>query len=134
MIPDGRSGTYRDDGEASRRELERGLLGQKLRPLIGAGHILQRAGLILVAQAAVGHADAAYGAGVNDAFDAGRSRRLEQVARTVDVGPVELVRIASPEPIVSRDVKDEAASGDGARKRGRVAQVADDGLGVKFPN
>ena len=101
---------------------------RNLERLYVPGHVFQGDGLVLVALAACGNADAADRAGIDDALDSGLAGGLQQIARAVDVRAVQFVGIGRPEPVVGGDVKDQSAAGDGARERGGIAQVAGDRL------
>jgi hypothetical protein len=72
----------------------------------------------------VGHADAADGAGVNDAFDAGALGGGEEMASAFDIGGVKIGRVLGPEAVIGGDMKDAAATGDGAGEGIRIAEIA----------
>src|SRR6185437_15676453 len=106
--------------------------GEPLRALIVAGHILDRHGSILIAISTLRHPDAADRAGIDDALDAGPLGSVQQVACTVNVRAVQLLRILRPEPVISSHVKDKLASLYGPRQRFGIAQIAGRTLHVQF--
>jgi hypothetical protein len=80
----------------------------------------------------VWHADAAYGAGVDEALDAGLLRGLEEVPRASNVGIVEFLGMARPQAVVSGDVEDQIAAVDGAVQGRSVTEVANYRFDVEF--
>ena len=76
----------------------------------------------------LGNAHRADRRGVDDALGASLARRLEHVARAVDVGAVELAWIRRPEPIVGGDVIDVRHPAHRRAHRGDVQHVTLDDL------
>ena len=75
VIADGGGGVYDDDGESTACKFQGYHFSQELGALVIARHIGESDGDGLVADAAaVGDADAAHGAGIDEAFDAGLAR------------------------------------------------------------
>ena len=132
VISDRRGGIDDDDGQSGGSELERFTLGKKLGALVGPRHLIERYGLVFIADAAMRHADAANGTGVDDAIDAGFAGGFEHVAGAIDIGAVEFVLVAGPEAIIGSNVKDQAAAGSSTVDGFGIAQIAGYGLGIQF--
>src|SRR5262249_27549978 len=97
-------------GKTLAGEIQRNLLGLKLGALVGAAHFFERDVLRFIADAAGRDADAADGAGVNYALNSGGARRMEQRTRTLYVRAEHVLRITSPQTIISGHVENYAAS------------------------
>src|SRR5579875_3913674 len=123
MIANRRGWIHNDHGEPGSRLLESNLFGQPLRTLVMADHIGKRDRRGFVAKGVLGHADAADGAGVHDAFDAGSSSGFEHVARAIHIGVIQLLRAFRPEAIIGCDMEEKLATLKGAGERNRIAQV-----------
>ena len=104
--------------------IQRQPLRQELGPLIVAHHVFERHGRVFVPDSAARNADTTHGAGIYDALDPGVPGGLQQVAGSLHVGAVEIVRVAGPQPVVGGHVEHQAATGGGAFERSGVAQVA----------
>ena len=73
-----------------------------------------------VRQASVGGSERGHRTRVDDALDAGFQRLLHHDARAVDVGAVDLARIARPQPVIGRDMDQMADAAQRARNRNRT--------------
>ena len=56
----------------------------------------------------------------------------QQIARAIDVRPVQLLGVPGPQPVVRGNVEDQPATGHGAFQRGGVAQIPGDALHIEF--
>ena len=101
------------------------LLGEELRALVGADHVVERHGRRLVGRRAVAidpeHRDARR---IDEPLDACRRGGLEHVHGPFDVRAVHRQRIRDPEPIVGRDVEHRVAAARRGAQRLAVGQVA----------
>ena len=115
-----------------RGALAHGLLGQELRALVVADHVVDGHGRVLVGRRAI-LVDAEHGDArrVDHARRAGGRGRLEHVDGAFDVGAVHRLRIRDPEPIVGRDVKHGRATRGGAAQRVAIREVAVGDLDVE---
>ena len=108
------------------------LLGEEFRALVVADHVVERDGRVLIDDGAVVlEAHGRDARRVDDACDANFARQLEQLARAVDVGGVHLLGIANPQAVVRGNVDQSIASGQRRSQLLRLAQIADNGLGIE---
>ena len=70
---------------------------------------------------------------MHHALDAGAQRLLHDIARAVDIGGKDFVRIARPQPIIGGDMKNIANALDRAGDRFSVTEIALDKLQVEIP-
>src|SRR5215510_522994 len=118
-----------DHGQAARREFLGHALGEELGALIVADHVLEGHRRGLGSQASIaGKADGAEARGIDHATDASVRAGLEDGAGAVHIVAVDLTGILRPQPIVRRDVEDEAAAGEGGGEGLRVEDVAAEDL------
>ena len=114
-----------DHGQAASGVLLGDTLGEKLRALVGADHVVELDGCGLGAEATVaGQAERADARGVDHALDARPRARLEHGARAIHVVAVDLGRVLRPEPVVRCDVEDLRAALDRAGHGNGVEHVA----------
>src|SRR5580698_11258504 len=97
---------------------ERFLLGKELGALVMPDHVGERDGRVLVDDGAVGlESHRRYAGGVDDTPDALFAGDTQQLAGTVYIGGIHLLRIAHPEAIVGGNMEDEVAIAHTGTKR-----------------
>jgi hypothetical protein len=74
-----------------------------------------------------GQAERGDAAGVHDALDPRCERRPHDCLRALDIDAHHVLRVRDPEPVIGRDMKEMAATGDGAAERIGIRQVPLDG-------
>ena len=110
-LADRRGGIDDDDGKSLGRKFQGNLLGQVFGAFVGSFHLRKRYSRVFVAPFTIGgQADAADGRSVDDPFDAGVSGGLKNVPGPFDIGGENLGGVRRPQPIISGDVKQFAAT------------------------
>ena len=93
-------------------------------------HLLQAPGVGLIGWPAVrSQADGSDAAGVDDAADADAPRGVDNIARAIDIAPIQRLRIRGPEPIVGGHVEQRLAAVERALERADIGQIAERQLG-----
>ena len=72
-----------------------------------------------------GYADASDRAGIDNSLNPRPQCRFQDVPSTLDVGAVELDRVASPQAVVRRHMIERRATLQSLRERCRIPQIAD---------
>ena len=70
-------------------------------------------------------ADRGHAAGVDHALDVAAARRLDDIARAIDVAAIERLRIGRPEAIVGGDVKQRLAALERSVQGADIGQIPD---------
>ena len=111
--PEGSARIDDHDGQAAGGVLLGHTLGEELRALVGPDHVVEAHGRGLGPGPTLrGQPKRAHARGVDDALHPGARAGLEHGARALDVGAVDLRRIAGPEPVVAGHVEDSRAARD----------------------
>ncbi len=113
-----------DHRSASARRSVHDLFREEFRSFVVADHVCQRDRCGFRAGRAIGrYADSGNTARVDDTLDTCEARSLQDIARPLHIGPVELLRLARPEAIVCRNMEQRLAIGERGGERCRVRKL-----------
>ena len=125
LLADRGRGIHHHNPHAAAAGLQRQLLRHELRALVGTDHVRQRHGRILVGGMAISRkSDGRHARSVHHTAHPAFPRRFQNRASAVHVGAIHLVRIAYPQPVVGRHVKNRIAASHRFFQRRRIAQIA----------
>ena len=130
---DGRRWADDDRGQTITRDhLLDGTLGHGLAALVGTDRLVGRErGRLVDRRRGARDPQGGNAARIDDAFDAGGQRLALEIQGPFDIGAYDLGRIARPQPIVGRDVKQVSDAFQGGLERPPVGEIADDHLAVE---
>jgi len=132
MVADRRRGIHHDHRKTTRRELQGDLLRQELRPFVRTGHMFQPNRPLFISDAAGRNSDAADGTCVNQPLHSSVAGGPQNVAGTVHIRTIQIVRIRRPQPVIGCNVKNQSAAGYRVIERNTIPQITGYLLYIQF--